>query len=231
MPCKYLEGAIPPPGSSLDDGPCVTRSGRSAIIRNDDGEEECASCARTAEQMGGDWLENEVPLDPFTIDIVSDFPEQVGLRFTTNGSQGGDAGHGGKATLEIIVESSTHTIGLDRPQTDIGENRTVTFTARGDLEIDGLARALIKLGDQLREAAVNRVHDRAASKQKRTTLMTNEHPSEWTEDEFIAAVLREHPELKIDFLPDGTRIIRGISLKPEAEKLLVLGRRLLKEKP
>jgi hypothetical protein len=60
--------------------------------------------------------------------------------------------------------------------------------------------------------------------------MTNKHPSEWTEDELIAALVREHPELKIDYV-DGQRVIRGIRLKPEAEKLRVLGRRLLKEKP
>jgi hypothetical protein len=86
-----------------------------------------------------------------TIDIVSDFPEQVGLRFTTNGSQGGDAGHGGKATLKIIVENGSYAIGLDKePPIDLDENQTITFTARGDLEIDGLVQGLIKLGDQLR---------------------------------------------------------------------------------
>ena len=60
-------------------------------------------------------------------------------------------------------------------------------------------------------------------------MTNNQPPSEWTEDEFIAALLREHPEFKIDYLPDGTRVIRGIKLKPEAEKFRVLGRRLLKE--
>ena len=49
-------------------------------------------------------------------------------------------------------------------------------------------------------------------------MTTNKHPSEWTEDEFIAAVLREHPELKLDYLPDGTRVIRGIRLKTKAER-------------
>ena len=48
-------------------------------------------------------------------------------------------------------------------------------------------------------------------------MTSNKHPSETPTDEFIAAVLREHPELKIDYLPDGTRVIRGIRLKPEAE--------------
>ena len=62
-------------------------------------------------------------------------------------------------------------------------------------------------------------------------MPSNKHPSEWAEDEFIAAVLREHPGLKIDYLPDGTRVIRGIKLKREAEKLLISGRRLLREKP
>ena len=40
-------------------------------------------------------------------------------------------------------------------------------------------------------------------------MITSKHPSEWTQDEFIAAVLREYPELKIDYMPDGTRAIRG----------------------
>jgi hypothetical protein len=98
-------------------------------------------------------------IEPFTIDIVSDFPEHVGLRFTTNGSQDGDAGHGGKATLEFIVESGIHTVGLDkRPQIDIGEgsdHQTVSFTARGDWEMDGLVKALIELGDRLRAECEN----------------------------------------------------------------------------
>ena len=60
----------------------------------------------------------------------------------------------------------------------------------------------------------------------RLPMTNNKHPSEWTEDEFIAAVLRERPEF-------GTRVVRGIRLKTKAERFVALGRRLLeaKEKP
>ena len=49
--------------------------------------------------------------------------------------------------------------------------------------------------------------------ERRTTPMTdNKHPSEWTEDELITALLPARPDLKVDYV-DGKRVIRGIQLK------------------
>ena len=37
-------------------------------------------------------------------------------------------------------------------------------------------------------------------------------PPNMTEDEFIAELLRRFPELKVETLPNGERVIRGIRL-------------------
>ena len=39
-----------------------------------------------------------------------------------------------------------------------------------------------------------------------------------TEDEFIAELLRLRPELRVEVLPDGKKIIHGIRLKTPAER-------------
>jgi hypothetical protein len=43
-------------------------------------------------------------------------------------------------------------------------------------------------------------------------------PPNITEDEFIAELLRRYPELKVETLPNGERVIRGIRLKTPAER-------------
>jgi hypothetical protein len=45
------------------------------------------------------------------------------------------------------------------------------------------------------------------------------------EEEFIAALLRSHPELRVEVLPNGKKIIHGIRLKTPA------GRRTTPVKP
>jgi hypothetical protein len=53
--CKYMD-AVPPPDA------CVIRDGEAAIIKVND-EEECAGCARTADKMGGDWLNEDAEME------------------------------------------------------------------------------------------------------------------------------------------------------------------------
>jgi hypothetical protein len=43
-------------------------------------------------------------------------------------------------------------------------------------------------------------------------------PSDLTEDEFIAELLRLHPELRVEILPNGKRVIHGIRLKTPEER-------------
>jgi hypothetical protein len=43
-------------------------------------------------------------------------------------------------------------------------------------------------------------------------------PPNMTEEEFIAELLRRFPELKVETLPNGDRVIRGIRLKTPAER-------------
>jgi hypothetical protein len=38
-----------------------------------------------------------------------------------------------------------------------------------------------------------------------------------TKDEFIAELLRKYPELKVEVLPNGKRVIRGIGFKSQHE--------------
>jgi hypothetical protein len=37
------------------------------------------------------------------------------------------------------------------------------------------------------------------------------------EDEFIAALLRRYPHLRVEVLPNGKKVVHGIKLKPPAE--------------
>jgi hypothetical protein len=37
------------------------------------------------------------------------------------------------------------------------------------------------------------------------------------EDEFIAALLRQYPHLRVEVLPNGKKIVLGIALKPPAK--------------
>jgi len=43
-------------------------------------------------------------------------------------------------------------------------------------------------------------------------------PPNMTKDEFIAELLRRYPELRVETLPNGEQVIRGIRLKTAKEK-------------
>jgi len=74
--------------------------------------------------------------------ICSDLPEHIDIRFGTNGLQGGDAGHGGYAILEITWGAGSFEI--------IHGDGHLVFKALGDWELEGMIEAIIKLGDTLR---------------------------------------------------------------------------------
>ena len=76
--------------------------------------------------------------------VIPEIPEHVEMYFDTTGFQGGDTGHGGSATLTIKWEGGDHEI-------EVGEN-SITLTARGDWEIEGLVCALAELGELLSKA-------------------------------------------------------------------------------
>jgi hypothetical protein len=46
--------------------------------------------------------------------------------------------------------------------------------------------------------------------------MKNPFRNERNEDEFLAALLRENPDLRVEVLPDGNKIVHGITLKPRS---------------
>jgi len=43
-------------------------------------------------------------------------------------------------------------------------------------------------------------------------------PPNMTKDEFIAELLRRYPELRVETLPNGEQVIRGIRLKTPEER-------------
>lgn len=72
--------------------------------------------------------------------------EQPTISFDTNGSQGGDCGHDGQATLTITASQLYISINGK----DITEDaQTVSIGVCGDWELEGFAIALMDLGRQL----------------------------------------------------------------------------------
>ena len=92
----------------------------------------------------------------FSAQVAADIPEQVSLSFYTTDFKGGDAGHGGKATLTFKVASGAFAVQVGDEQIDLGHGAgtgapvtEVTFIARGDWELGGFAEALVELGLKL----------------------------------------------------------------------------------
>lgn len=79
-------------------------------------------------------------------------PEQPEFYFESNGSQGGDAGHGGYALLNIKLDSSSFSVTsqsggyYDRQLETVEDANEATLIFRGDWELEGFALELIKLG-------------------------------------------------------------------------------------
>lgn len=97
----------------------------------------------------------------FKVEIEGQIPEEVSLSFATTPLKGGDAGHGGVATLHIRVEGGSHALRLagtgdDEVVFDSERYPFITFEARGDWEMSGLLDGLVELGERLRPLAAAR---------------------------------------------------------------------------
>jgi hypothetical protein len=89
---------------------------------------------------------NGVPPPPEGIRVHGVIPEHISLEFSSTGLQGGDAGHGGNATLEINWEGGSYIVNNE----EIWNGGQIILTALGDWEIDGMVRAFITMGDLLK---------------------------------------------------------------------------------
>lgn len=102
-------------------------------------------------QMVGDM---EVDVDhAFTWEYEGEAPENVSLKFATNGRQGGDAGHGGFAGISFSQGGGTLFCYLKSDPIhaiDLTENDLeLVVESGGDIEQNGFVFALIKLGKEL----------------------------------------------------------------------------------
>lgn len=81
-------------------------------------------------------------------------PEQCAISLISTGSKGGDAGHGGNASLVFSENGSDLNIQVDLTFTN-GEKQTfedlkdISLTVCGDWELEGLAIALMDIGRKL----------------------------------------------------------------------------------
>jgi len=82
-------------------------------------------------------------------------PEQATVRFCSTGSKGGDAGHGGDASIVFLESGSNLNLQVDLKFTD-GKKMSfnngiseLSITTCGDWELEGLAIALMDIGRKL----------------------------------------------------------------------------------
>lgn len=89
-----------------------------------------------------------------TTKIDADIPEQASITFETNGTQGGDSGHGGYAVLTIHQEGGDFAVKVDGEEIPDAmiQPEKVEIRVGGDWEITGMVSALIELGRQLQAA-------------------------------------------------------------------------------
>jgi hypothetical protein len=90
----------------------------------------------------------------FSCNLQSHMPEHCIVEFNSNGTQGGDSGHGGYAMLEFR-ENGGHTnmeicVDLENgQQVHLEDLSKVNITVRGDWELEWLAIALMDLGRKM----------------------------------------------------------------------------------
>ena len=88
--------------------------------------------------------------------VEGEIPEQVSLDFMTTDYQGGDAGHGGWASMIFTIEGGSHQVDIVEDGVNLftRENDSgllkVIVTACGDWELEGFAENLVALADKLR---------------------------------------------------------------------------------
>jgi len=93
------------------------------------------------------------------ISIPAMIPEYAGIKYTSTGKMGGDAGHGGQTDLVFVFETSAEVRIQDKNNKVIYDYNDchyepikITITVRGDWEIAGLNYALKKIGIELLSA-------------------------------------------------------------------------------
>lgn len=78
------------------------------------------------------------------------------VEFISTGIKGGDAGHGGYATLKITLSSPDGNLRLHSEDTGLDEisylkpDDTISLTVYGDSELCGLEDAIIAIGEALK---------------------------------------------------------------------------------
>ena len=118
--------------------------------QNDPHLKYAASVQNSIINMGYEKANCTVPCLPeMSIKANSFMPEHIEIEYTTNGFQGGDAGHGGYTTLKIRPPSTCAIVTIGKKQIEISQCETIDITVRGDWESGGFACAFIKLGKKL----------------------------------------------------------------------------------
>jgi len=90
----------------------------------------------------------------FECKFTPNMPEQCVVSFVSTGSKGGDAGHGGNASLVFSENGSDMNIQADLTFNN-GDKKTfddlanISLTVCGDWELEGLAIALMDIGRKL----------------------------------------------------------------------------------
>lgn len=89
----------------------------------------------------------------FHHEVTAQIPEQIDVEFSTTGSCGGDAGHGGDASITFKMENGgsgfTLLVSTDHDSFQLDDVRKLTLVTCGDWELEGLAIALLDLGRAL----------------------------------------------------------------------------------
>lgn len=91
-------------------------------------------------------------MNGFLFEYLPNICEQPGIFFESTGSQGGDAGHGGRATLTFTMEGGDGfgvLVQGDQKTTYQQAIKKVSITVFGDWELAGMAVALLELGRSL----------------------------------------------------------------------------------
>jgi hypothetical protein len=80
-------------------------------------------------------------------------PEGAQIQFFTTGAMGGDAGHGGNATIRFIVENSGAyelQVNGKNINLEVGNRALIVdFIACGDWELDALRESLVTVAEQV----------------------------------------------------------------------------------
>lgn len=84
-------------------------------------------------------------MEAMRVDIEGITCEHPTVVFESTGSQGGDAGHGGEASIEFSMLQGGSGFSLIVSP----DNRFVRIAVQGDWELEGLALALLDLGRAL----------------------------------------------------------------------------------